>query len=122
MSIYQTFYKIITRYVFNLKSNNSSLLKWQMERFKKAKKISYVEYHNTPQSIKPYKVLYHVFVNRLDCFFDDFGEAAQQFRKLYKEGYSDIRLYIECYASEEEYENDDYYFEDCLFAFGCFPL
>jgi hypothetical protein len=65
--------------------------------------------------------VYHVFTDERDLWTQEYRFA----RKLYtywKKSRGTARLYKEVYADEEAMLNDEKIVEDCLLAYGPFPL
>ena len=74
---------------------------------------------NTQES--PLIIVYHVFTDEKDLWTPDYKFA----RKLYnhwKKANGASRLYRETYENEEALLNDEKLEEECLLAYGPFPL
>lgn len=66
-------------------------------------------------------VIFHVFTDGKDLWTQDYRFA----RKLYnhwKKWHGAVRLYKEVYEDEEGMLNDEMIEEECLLAFGPYPL
>lgn len=65
-----------------------------------------------------YKVQHHLFWDNGDEFCEDKDLAVQKYEAL---GEQSKRLYIEEYATEEDYEDAAPTKEDCLLSNGAYP-
>jgi hypothetical protein len=70
---------------------------------------------------KFYKVMYHVFTDETDDFFESLNEAWILIHELRGEGANPIRMYIEFYYTEDDWENGRENDEDCLYSLGAYP-
>lgn len=65
-------------------------------------------------------VRYHIFTDNKDDWTSDWKEAVQTYLKFKQEN-DCARLYKEVYPDQEAYENDEGE-ENCIYAFGPYPL
>lgn len=69
-----------------------------------------------------YKIVYHVFTDGKDDWFDNYAEAEGLF-EYWVEKYGNVRVYEEAFATKEAYETGQgEIIEECVLAAGDFPL
>ena len=55
---------------------------------------------------KPYMTIYHVFSDNRDEWYDDLNKAEKLYKEWLEE-YGCARLYIDTYATKDDYEDGD---------------
>jgi len=74
-----------------------------------------------PEDTKPFKLLYHVFCDGYDDWFEELEEAEKSYKEL-KNADENVRLYEEIFETEEEYEDGECSEENCLLSHGSYPM
>lgn len=71
---------------------------------------------------KPYRVIYHVFADNCDEWFETRRAAEVAYAELRAEGHENRRIYKEVYDTKEAYENDILTDEYSIRRAGGWPL
>ena len=68
----------------------------------------------------PYKIQFHTFTNNKDNWYSNLNDAVKKIKEWHRDGYIDLRIYLEIYETENDYEECSA-IENCIFSIGNFP-